>query len=116
MRLRNKILALTFLFVFSVQLCIAQDSREAVNSIKQQLKKAKSAEDSEVLLKELLDIYSKDNKFDEFYDFLGALEKRKAFRKDPVVYYYKALTRFNQMQFLEESESWEELFANKDSY
>ena len=114
--LKHIALAVIFLSIFSVQFCLAQQDAKRIDLLKQEIRNTKASEGSELLLTELLDVYAQGNDFDEFYNFLETVEKKKIFRKTPIVYYYKALTRFRQMQFLEENKMWQELFDNKDSY
>ena len=114
--LKHIALAVIFLSIFSVQFCLAQQDAKRIDLLKQEIRNTKTAEGSELLLTELLDLYAQGNDFDEFYNFLETVEKKKIFRKTPIVYYYKALTRFRQMQFLEENKMWQEFFDNKDSY
>ncbi|MFC1708597.1 tol-pal system YbgF family protein [Candidatus Omnitrophota bacterium] len=95
-----------------VQICAAEEN----DSLKQSIKSANSIEEAEPQLKELLDVYSAEKEFDEFYTFLTSLEKNRNLASSPLIYYYKTLTRINQMQFLEENKMWEELFDNKNLY
>ena len=116
-KVRDKLIIIFLLIGFLfVQLCIAEQESERANLLKQNIKSSKALEDTELQLGELLDIYAKDNRFNEFYSFLKTLEKDKKFKATPLIYYYKTLTRFSQMQFLEENKMWEELFDNKDLY
>jgi len=114
--LKHIALTVIFLSIFSVQFCLAQQDAKRIDLLKQEIRDIQTAEGSELLLTELLDVYAQGNDFDEFYNFLETVEKKKIFRKTSIVYYYKALTRFRQMQFLEENKMWQELFDNKDSY
>ncbi|MBL7197894.1 MAG: tetratricopeptide repeat protein [Candidatus Omnitrophica bacterium] len=114
--IKNITLTVIFLSIFSVQFCLAQQDAKRIDLLKQGIRDIQTAEGSELLLTELLDVYVQGNDFDEFYNFLETVEKKKIFRKTSIVYYYKALTRFRQMQFLEENKMWQELFDNKDSY
>lgn len=114
---RNKALVVFLLFfLFLAQLCKAQESTDNLDLLKQDIKQGKTVEEVQSQLKELADLYTRENKFDEFYDFLATLEKDKKFVSSPLIYYYEALTRFNQMEFLEENKRWEEFFDNKDLY
>ena len=112
----GRTILLFFFFIFPVQFCLAQEEPTGVSLLKQQLESSKAPEESELLFIELLNIYAQDNKFNEFYNLLEGLEKNKKFRESPLIFYYKTLARFRQMQFLEENKMWQELFDNKDSY
>jgi len=61
------------------------------------------------------DIYFKDNKYNDFVVFLESLGRKKRSLR-PYMYYYTALSRFYQLRYLEETQEWNEYFANKDSY
>ncbi|MDD5006320.1 MAG: hypothetical protein PHS93_07505 [Candidatus Omnitrophica bacterium] len=114
--LRNKIIALVFIFFVTGNFCLAQQEPSRTDLLKQEIKKAKTIENAEPLLAELLNICTKDNKFTDFFDFLKTLEKNKLFKRSPVFYYYRALAIFRQIQFLEENKVWQELFDNKEVY
>lgn len=55
--------------------------------------------------------YFNDNKYNEFIDFLNTYKD-----KDACVNYYKALTRYAQLKYLEEKQSWDDYFANGNTY
>jgi tetratricopeptide (TPR) repeat protein len=100
----------------ALQFCNAQQETARESEIKQRLISLQTAQWSDCLFEELLEIYAKGNRFEELYSFLEMLENNRIYTTSPVVYYYKALTMFRQMQYLEENRMWEELFNNKDSY
>ena len=63
----------------------------------------------------LKDLYFKDNKYNDFVEFLSSLSRKKRNLK-AYVYYYTALSRFYQLRYLEEVQGWNEYFENKDLY
>lgn len=109
------IILLLITFSFAV-LCRAEQDSETISLLKQNIESAASAETIEPQLKELRDAYVSENRFDELYDFLAALEQDKRFNSSPLIYYYATSTRFDQMKFLEDNKMWEVLFDNKDLY
>ena len=114
---RNNTLVVFLLsFLFLAQLCKAQESADNLDLLKQDINQGKTAEEVRPQLKELADLCIQENKFNEFYDFLATLEKDGKFSSSPLIYYYEALIRFKQIEFLEQNQSWEELFDNKDLY
>jgi len=114
----NKLIIIILLWIglFLVRPCLAQEDSQRVKLIKQNIKSMKSIKDIQPQLEELLAVYAKDSRFNEFRDYLETLEKDKRFKDAALIYYYKTLTRFNQMRFLEENQMWEELFSKKNSY
>jgi TolA-binding protein len=113
-RINKLIVLIISVFIASVSLA-AQDS-QVVIKLRQEIENSSDIRLIEKGLKELSDIYIKDNKFDEFYNFLETLEKNKQFKSVPMLYYYKVLARSSQLRFLEDGKMWEELFEKKDSY
>lgn len=55
--------------------------------------------------------YFNDNQYNEFIDFLNNYKD-----KDACVNYYKAFTRYAQLKYLEEKQSWDDYFANGNTY
>ena len=64
-------------------------------------------------LAQLKETYFSQHKYSEFVDYL------KGFREDnslPEVSYYIALSRYEQLKYLEETQSWEEYFNRGEGY
>ena len=59
--------------------------------------------------------YFNESKYSEFIDFLNNRKNADKFNKT-CVNYYKALTRYAQLSYLEEKQSWDEYFANGNNY
>jgi len=59
--------------------------------------------------------YFKENRYNEFVDFLSNSKEESNF---PVgcASYYKALSRYAQLKYLEEKQSWDDYFANGNTY
>jgi len=66
-------------------------------------------------LEELKVKYLKDNQYAGFMDFLNK-PKGKEKLTQPCLNYYKALTRYLQLKYLEEKQSWDEYFAEGNTY
>jgi len=66
-------------------------------------------------LEELKLNYFKDNRYNEFDDFLSNFKEKD---KLPIgcINYYKALNRYAQLKYLEEKQLWDDYFANGNSY
>jgi len=67
------------------------------------------------LFEGLKDLYFKENKYNDFVDYLASLSRKKRNLR-AYVYYYTALSRFYQLKYLEETQKWNEYFENKDLY
>jgi len=59
--------------------------------------------------------YFKENRYSEYMDFLDKYKTTNKFDKT-CVNYYKALARYNQLGYLEEKQSWDDYFANGNTY
>ena len=59
--------------------------------------------------------YFQENKYSEFIDFLNNYKITDQSNK-PCINYYQALTRYAQLSYLEEKQSWDEYFANGNDY
>ena len=59
--------------------------------------------------------YYKDNRYGQFFDFLDSY-KGKSNTVTPCLNYYKARARFDQLKYLEEKQSWDEYFAQGNTY
>ncbi|MCK9571768.1 MAG: hypothetical protein M0Q96_00590 [Candidatus Omnitrophica bacterium] len=107
------LLVISFLVYTSV---LAQDPNPApeVTSLKTQLSgdtAALGCQACEALKKD----YYKDNRYNEFFDFLNTY-KNDDRNLNVCLDYYKALTRFDQLKYLEEKQSWDEYFAQGNTY
>ena len=57
----------------------------------------------------------KENKYNEFVEFLRSLAKQKK-TAEPAANYYIALARYYQLKYLEDTQNWDEYFSNGDKY
>ena len=66
-------------------------------------------------LEELKVKYLKDNQYAAFMDFLNKPKGKEKFTRASLNY-YKALTRYQQLKYLEDKQSWDEYFAEGNTY
>ena len=64
-------------------------------------------------LEELKSDYFKDNRYNEFVDFLSSNKDKLS---PGCIDYYKAFTRYSQLKYLEEKQLWDDYFANGNTY
>jgi TolA-binding protein len=95
-RIRNLLLALSGLFLAANVLCFAQSAQ---------------SERSEDLAK-TKETYLKDNKYSEFVDYLKGLKTADPAQEA----YYVALTRYEQLKYLEATQNWDEYFSKGNDY
>ena len=77
--------------------------------------KAKDTQEIRDCINKQKDSYFKDNRYSEFVEYLGKLcpnNKEAESLKD----YYKALARYDQLKYLEETKSWDEYFSKGNDY
>ncbi len=76
---------------------------------------AKSSIQIYSLFEEATDHYFKENKYNEYVEYLKSLSQKKS-DLEPIVNYYIALTRYYQLKYLEESQNWSEYFDNSNNF
>ena len=76
---------------------------------------AKSNDDAYGFLKELTGLYFEQHRYNECADYLKSLIKRKK-TLEPLLDYYIGFTRYQQLRYLEESQSWDEYFNKGNNY
>ncbi|MFA7294230.1 MAG: hypothetical protein WC060_02195 [Candidatus Omnitrophota bacterium] len=59
--------------------------------------------------------YFKDNRYNEFVDFLGTFKDKNNLPAG-CINYYKAFSRYSQLKYLEEKQLWDDYFANGNTY
>jgi len=92
----------------------AQDNARVI-ALSKQVVEAKTNSSLYAPLEELSSIYYKDNKYSEFVDFLKSLSNKNKIG-EPFINYYIALSRLNQLKYLEEKQLWDEYFAKGNIY
>jgi len=116
----KKIFFLLLVFIMSSQLLApnlrlrAQDSEKLV-SLSKQIIEAKTNAELEQLFAELKNLYFADNKYNELTEFLKSLSSKKK-ALEPFADYYIALSRYHQLNYLEEKQSWDEYFSHVNTY
>lgn len=66
-------------------------------------------------LEELKDKYFSEHKYADFIDYLKQARKKNP-KAEAQISYYIALTRYNQLKYLEESQNWDEYFSSGNDY
>jgi len=92
----------------------AQDSVPLVK-LSKQIIEAKAQADLYPLFVELKGLYFQDNRYTDFVEFLRSLSTKKN-TLEPFTNYYIALSRYRQLKYLEDNQSWDEYFSNGNSY
>jgi len=95
-------------FVFSIFSCGVAFSQTAVEDT---LPKVSCCPNIE----ELKSDYFKDNRYNEFVDFLSNFKDKKTLSPG-CLSYYKALSRYSQLKYLEEKQLWDDYFTNGNTY
>jgi acyl carrier protein phosphodiesterase len=108
------VLTLFFALCFGICQLDAKEDNKLV-TLSKQIIDFKSNQDLYIPFEELKDLYLKDNKYNEFVDFLKSLgQKKKAL--EPFINYYIALSRYRQLKYLEEIQNWDEYFSQANTY
>ena len=92
----------------------AQEDNKLV-ALSKQIIEAKTNDEAYPILKELTDLYFKENKYNEYVEYLNSLAKQKK-TLEPVVNYYIGFSRYYQLKYLEEKQNWDEYFSQGNSY
>ena len=92
----------------------AQEDKELVVLTKQVME-AKTNLEARIPLDGLRKVYFQANKYKEFVEFLGSLEKQKN-GIEPAINFYIGLTRYSQLRYLEEAGNWDEYFSQGNTY
>jgi len=95
-------------------LAFAQEGNRLV-VLSKQIIEARTAQELYAPFEEIKDLYLKENKFTQFLDYLDSLGRNRK-ELEPFIDYYSALTRYQQLKFLEANQSWDEYFTRGASY
>ena len=113
-KFRHWILIGYWILIIGICPLFAQDSNKLV-ALTKQIIEAKTNADSYPYFEELKELYFKENKYNEFAEFLKSLvNKKKAL--EPIVNYYVGFTRYHQLKYLEEAQNWDEYFSLGNAY
>lgn len=102
-------------FVFFLSPLFAQGSGKNFNDLTSQILETKSSSERYSLFEQVTDIYFKENKYNEYVEYLKSLSQKNS-DLEPIVNYYVALTRYYQLKYFEESQNWSEYFDNSNIY
>ena len=118
MKMKNlKFWILVYGFAFCILFPVysfAQDNNKLVHLTKQ-IMEAKNNEQLYASFEELSGLHFKENKYNEFVEFLKSLSQQKE-ALGPFVDYYTALARYYQIKHLEETQEWDEYFSQGNNY
>lgn len=117
---RQLVLSLAFtvwylVFVFFLSPLFAQGSGKSFNDLTGQILKTKSSSERYSLFEQATDSYFKENKYNEYVEYLKSLSQKNR-DLEPIVNYYVALTRYYQLKYFEESQNWGEYFDNSNNF
>ncbi|MCU0651463.1 MAG: hypothetical protein MUC39_00765 [Candidatus Omnitrophica bacterium] len=108
-------LCLFWILCFGIcHLAYAQDNAKLADLTKQVME-AKSNKELYPALENLTDLYFKENKYNEYIEFLKSLAEQKK-ELAAAAGYYIALSRYYQLEHLEEAQLWEEYFNQGNVY
>jgi len=119
-----------YLVLGTLPLFAAQEDNKLV-TLSKQIIEAKTTAELYRPFEELKDLYfsrtmikseggiplpaGKENKFSDFVGFLESLSSKKN-TLEPFTNYYIALSRYQQLKYLEETQNWDEYFAKGNDY
>lgn len=86
-----------------------------ISVLSKQISSAKTNQEAYTGLSELSSLYFENNQYNEFADFLRALENKNK-EVAAATNYYLGLTRYRQLKYLEEAQEWNEYFNKGDFY
>ncbi|MBI4981730.1 MAG: hypothetical protein HZC15_01060 [Candidatus Omnitrophica bacterium] len=110
----SRVLLLILSFVYCAGLVYGAEDL-LVDRFSKEILQAKNTEEINIKFEEASDAFFKEHKYNEFVDLLNSLIKQKnelAGRAD----FYIALSRYNQLRYLEEAQSWDEYFNKGNEY
>ncbi|MDP2905209.1 MAG: tetratricopeptide repeat protein [Candidatus Omnitrophota bacterium] len=111
----SKILAVIFIINF-VFFCRAQaGDAEIISSLTQKIIGTENLESAYPAFEELTESYFSARRYNEYADLLKNLAQKKK-ELEPAVDYYAALTRYYQLKYLEDAQSWDEYFNKGNDY
>lgn len=112
----KKILVWVFLLtiVFINRPVFAQN-QDKIKSLETQIFSSKNDKDTIAAFEDLTDVFLKENKYNEYVDYLKSiLEKKKEL--ESTIDYYLALTRYQELKYLESTQNWNEYFDKGNDY
>ena len=92
----------------------AEDA-EIISSLTQKIIGTENLESAYPYFEELTESYFSARRYNEYADLLKNLAQKKK-ELEPAVDYYAALTRYYQLKYLEDAQSWDEYFGKGNDY
>ncbi len=111
---RAILLFLAVVFILGNRFSFAQEPLKP-GELTQEIISAKDNRQVYSLLQQAKDPYFKSGKFNEFCAFLNGLVAKKN-NLLPVIRYFYSLSRYQQLKYLEEKQSWDEYFNKGNDY
>lgn len=99
---------------YTLHKSFAQDS-DKLAALTKQVMETKNDEELYDYISELTEPYYKENKYNECVEQLKSLGQRKE-GMGPEINYFMALSRYNQLKYWEDSQSWNEYFSQGNLY
>ncbi len=115
MKMKVRFLTVFFMVLGIPSLCIAASENAKLVTLSKQIIEADSGEALFSAFDALKELYFKDNNYAGFITFLQSLSQKKK-GLAPFVSYYTALSRYQQLEYLESSQDWNTYFSNVDAY
>jgi TolA-binding protein len=106
---------LTLIILFSGLVASAYSQEGSIAVLSKQIMDSGDCAQAMPYLEQAKDLYFKDYKYSEFADFLKSLIAKKQ-GLNLCANYYVALSRFSQLKYLEQEQSWDEYFSKGNDY
>jgi hypothetical protein len=90
-------------------------NKQELASLTKQLVETKDQQKLYAPFKELDDFYCAEHRYRDYAEFLKSLAKKNK-ASEPFIDYYIASCRYQQLKYLEQTQDWDEYFANGNSY
>ncbi len=108
--------AICSIFVlFAAWICCFAQGNDRIVELTKQIIEAKANQELYAPFEELKNLYFKDNKYTALVEFLRALSQEKK-ALEPFTGYYIAQSRYHQLKYLEDTQKWDEYFAQGNTY
>jgi len=89
--------------------------RDKADDLVKEILNAKSNQELYATFEAAKEVYFKENKYNDFVEFLKSLSQKKKTLAS-FVNYYTGLSRYQQLKFLEEKQDWDEYFSQGNNY
>lgn len=109
------ICALSLFCYLCFDICHSQAAERNLADFTKQVMGSQDCAQARGYLEEIKDVYFKENQYSECADFIKSLIAKKP-ELSVCANYYISLSRFNQLKYLEQTQSWDEYFAKGNDY